>query len=65
MDMMYLTFQDSLIEFRFEVANILKRYFDIDVTNLNHEVASSGQIEINFMHNYLQNQQIMSKYIKM
>jgi glutamine synthetase len=47
------TFQDSLIEFRFEVANILKKYFDIDVTNLNHEVASSGQIEINFMHNYL------------
>jgi len=47
------TFQDSLIEFRFEVANILKKYFDIEVTNLNHEVASSGQIEINFMHNYL------------
>ncbi len=47
------TFQDSLIEFRFEVANILKKYFDIEVTNLNHEVASSGQIEINFMHSYL------------
>lgn len=47
------TFQDSLIEFRFEVANILKKYYDIDVTNMNHEVASSGQIEINFMHNYL------------
>ncbi len=47
------TFQDSLIEFRFRVANILKKYFEIDVTNLNHEVASSGQIEINFMHNYL------------
>ncbi len=47
------TFQDSLIEFRFEVANILKKYFEIEVTNLNHEVASSGQIEINFMHNYL------------
>ena len=47
------SFQDSLIEFRFEVATILKKYFDIDVTNLNHEVASSGQIEINFMHSYL------------
>ena len=46
-------FQDSLIEFRFEVASILKSCFDIDVTNLNHEVASSGQIEINFMHNYI------------
>ena len=46
-------FQDSLIEFRFEVANILKSCFNIDVTNLNHEVASSGQIEINFMHNYI------------
>src|SRR5919107_1633339 len=47
------SFQDSLIEFRFEVATILKKYFDIDVTNLNHEVASSGQIEINFTHSYL------------
>jgi glutamine synthetase len=47
------TFQDSLIEFRFEVANILKQYYDINVTNMNHEVASSGQIEINFMHDYL------------
>lgn len=46
-------FQDSLIEFRFDVSNILKKYFDIDVTNMNHEVASSGQIEINFIHNYL------------
>ncbi|MBA3284198.1 MAG: glutamine synthetase beta-grasp domain-containing protein, partial [Nitrosopumilus sp.] len=46
-------FQDSLIEFRFEVANVLKKYYDIEVTNLNHEVASSGQIEINFMHDYL------------
>lgn len=46
-------FQDSLTEFRFEVSNILKKYFDIDVTNMNHEVASSGQIEINFMHSYL------------
>ena len=53
MDMMYPAFQDSLIEFRFEVASILKSCFDIDVTNLNHEVASSGQIEINFMHNYI------------
>lgn len=47
------SFQDSLIEFRFEVANVLKKYFDINVTNLNHEVASSGQIEINFLHSYI------------
>lgn len=47
------TFQDSLIEFRFEVADILKKFYDVDVTNMNHEVASSGQIEINFMHDYL------------
>jgi glutamine synthetase len=43
-------FQDSLLELRFEVARILKNNFSIKVTNLNHEVASSGQIEINFMH---------------
>jgi glutamine synthetase len=43
-------FQDSLLEFRFEVAEILKKYYHIDVTNLIHEVASNGQIEINFMH---------------
>jgi glutamine synthetase len=46
-------FQDSLMEFRFEVAEMLRRYYDIHVTNLNHEVASNGQIEINFMHNTL------------
>jgi glutamine synthetase len=46
-------FQDSLSAFRFEVAEILTRYYDIDVTNLIHEVASNGQIEINFMHNTL------------
>jgi glutamine synthetase len=46
-------FQDSLSEFRFEVAEILTRYYDIDVTNLIHEVASSGQIGINFAHNPL------------
>ena len=48
-------FQDSLAAFRFEVADILTRYYDndIDVTNLIHEVASSGQIEINFKHNTL------------
>jgi glutamine synthetase len=46
-------FQDSLSDFRFEVAEILTRYYDIDVTNLIHEVASSGQIEINFAHNTL------------
>ena len=43
-------FQDSLLELRFEVAEILKKYYHIDVTNLIHEVASNGQIEINFMH---------------
>jgi glutamine synthetase len=43
-------FQDSLLELRFEVAKILKDNYSINVTNLNHEVASSGQIEINFMH---------------
>jgi glutamine synthetase len=43
-------FQDSLLELRFEVAKILKNNYSIKVTNLNHEVASSGQIEINFMH---------------
>jgi glutamine synthetase len=46
-------FQDSLSAFRFEVAEILTKYYDIDVTNLIHEVASSGQIEINFAHNTL------------
>src|SRR6476659_6076794 len=45
--------QDSLLDFRFEVARILKDYYCINVTNLNHEVASSGQIEINFVHNSL------------
>jgi len=46
-------FQDSLREFRFEVAQILRKYYSIKVTNLNHEVASCGQIEINFMHDTL------------
>jgi len=46
-------FQDSLSAFRFEVSEILIRYYDIDVTNLMHEVASNGQIEINFKHNTL------------
>ena len=46
-------FQDSLREFRFEVAEILKKYHDINVTNMIHEVASNGQIEINFMHSTL------------
>jgi glutamine synthetase len=48
-------FQDSLLEFRFEVAEILKKCFSIKVTNLIHEVASDGQIEINFMHSSLTN----------
>jgi glutamine synthetase len=46
-------FQDSLTEFRFDVARILKKCYDIDVTNMIHEVASNGQIEINFMHSTL------------
>jgi glutamine synthetase len=46
-------FQDSLSAFRIEVAEILTKYYDIDVTNLIHEVASSGQIEINFAHSTL------------
>lgn len=46
-------FQDSLMEFRFEVAEMLTRYYSINVTNLNHEVASNGQIEINFKHDTL------------
>ena len=46
-------FQDSLLEFRFKVADILKKYYSINATNLNHEVASNGQIEINFMHDTL------------
>ena len=46
-------FQDSLLEFRFEVARLLKKYYGMDVTNMIHEVASSGQIEINFMHSTL------------
>jgi glutamine synthetase len=48
-------FQDSLLEFRFSVADILKKYYGIDVTNVNHEVASKGQIEINFTHDGLTN----------
>jgi glutamine synthetase len=46
-------FQDSSIEFRFQVAETLKKYYSIKVTNLNHEVASGGQIEINFNHSGL------------
>jgi glutamine synthetase len=46
-------FQDSLLELRFEVAEALRKNYLIKVTNLNHEVASSGQIEINFMHSTL------------
>jgi hypothetical protein len=38
---------------RFEVAETLKRYYFIQVTNLIHEVASNGQIEINFRHSTL------------
>jgi len=46
-------FQDSLSAFRFEVSEILIGQYDIDVTNLMHEVASNGQIEINFKHSTL------------
>ncbi|HEX7033927.1 MAG TPA: type I glutamate--ammonia ligase [Nitrososphaera sp.] len=46
-------FQDSLAELRFEIAQILKKNYLIRVTNMNHEVASSGQMEINFMHSTL------------
>ncbi|MGI0037905.1 MAG: type I glutamate--ammonia ligase [Nitrososphaera sp.] len=46
-------FQDSLLEFRFQVAEILQNSYSIKVTNLNHEVASNGQIEINFAHSTL------------
>jgi glutamine synthetase len=46
-------FQDSLLELRFEVAEVLRKNYLIKVTNLNHEVASSGQMEINFMHSTL------------
>jgi glutamine synthetase len=46
-------FQDSLLELRFEVAEVLRKNYQIKVTNLNHEVASSGQMEINFMHSTL------------
>ncbi|MFB5600101.1 MAG: type I glutamate--ammonia ligase [Nitrososphaeraceae archaeon] len=46
-------FQDSLIEIRFEIARKLNKYYSIHVTNLNHEVASNGQIEINFIHDTL------------
>jgi glutamine synthetase len=48
-------FQDSLLELRFEIARILNNNYSIKVTNLNHEVASSGQIEINFMHSTITN----------
>ncbi len=46
-------FQDSLSAIRFEISEILTKYYDIAVTNLMHEVASNGQIEINFTHNTL------------
>jgi glutamine synthetase len=46
-------FQDSLTAFRLEVSEILTRQYDIEVTNLMHEVASNGQIEINFKHSTL------------
>lgn len=48
-------FQDSLLEMRFEIAEVLHRYYSIRATNLNHEVAGSGQIEINFVHSTLTN----------
>src|ERR671916_389589 len=44
-------FQDSLLDLRFEVADVMKKNYSFKVTHLNHEVASSGQMEINFMYN--------------
>ena len=46
-------FQDSLSDLSIEVADVLTQYYQINVTNLIHEVASNGQIEINFMHDTL------------
>ena len=46
-------FQDSLLELRFEAAKVLRKNHRINVTHMNHEVASSGQMEINFMHSSL------------
>jgi glutamine synthetase len=43
-------FQDSLLELRFEVAEVMRKNYSFKVTQLNHEVASGGQMEINFMH---------------
>ena len=57
-------FQDSLLEFRFDVAEILRKHFSINVTNLNHEVASCGQIEINFMHSTLTKVQTVFRYTR-
>lgn len=42
-----------MTQFRFEVAKVLRKYNSIKVTNLIHEVASGGQIEINFIHDTL------------
>ena len=56
--------QDSLTQFRFEWRNIEKILFH-EVTNLIHEVASGGQIEINFMHNTLTKATMMSRFTKM
>ena len=58
-------FQDSLSAFRFEVSEILTKQYDIDVTNLTHEVASNRQIEINFKHSTLtKSAGVMYKYTK-
>ena len=46
-------FQDSLTQLRFKGAEVLRKYYSIRVTNLIHEVASGGQIEINFIHDTL------------
>ena len=43
---------------------MLTKYFCIDVTNLNHEVASCGQIEINFMHSTLTKATDMFRYTR-
>jgi len=48
-------FQDSILELRFEAAKVLEKNYRIKVTNMNHEVASSGQMEINFKHSTITN----------